>query len=58
MKMREELIREATELCTQIASHLAKGDLPKLLILLSFKRIMNPTLGGLLLSYQPTAITH
>lgn len=56
--MGKELIREATELCTQIASHPAKGDLPKLLILLSFKRIMNPTLGGLLLSYQPTAITH
>lgn len=34
----------------------AKGDLPKPLILLSFKRIMNPTLGRLLLSHQPTAI--
>lgn len=58
MKMGEELITEATELCTGIVSLLAKGDLPKPLILLSFKRIMNPTLGRLLLSYQPTVITH
>lgn len=58
MKMGEELIREATELCAEIVSHPAKGDLPKPLILLSFKRIMNPTLGRLLLSYQPTAIIH
>lgn len=56
--MGEELITEATELCTGIVSLLAKGDLPKPLILLSFKRIMNPTLGRLLLSYQPTVITH
>lgn len=51
MKMGEELITEATELCAGIVSHPAKGDLPKPLILLSFKRIMNPTLGRLLLSY-------
>lgn len=58
MKMGEELITEAPELCTGNVSHPAKGDLPKPLILLCFKRIMNPTLGRLLLSYQPTAITH
>lgn len=58
MKMGEELIIKVTELCAGIVSHPTKGDLPKPLILLSFKRIMNPTLGRPLLSYQPTVITH